>query len=1118
MELVFNQSPLGTYDVGHRNKITNTKVSYIKMFFAVLSLFAGATFLIGKLNIISCLCSACYSACKSACGSGNSSSSSSNGCTKIDYEYAYVVDDKGGKIEFVRSTSKKACSKKSYGSWSIYKTTNSGYREFVNNVPKGYELVGYYKDAGLTKQISMSDFERGKTYYAKYRELYVGESRTITFETNLPKTNEYKNIKVDSITVVYGSQVTDFPVIPDVEGYTFKGIYVSNDSRSTQIFNSSLEINLEYKEAHYYNWDISKLYVLYEPQKVYVNLIFKNGTETLASNNIVFDYNDVFALANVNTYSILGGDRHKDIIAITVDGVPIDLDTADDFTVTVKYDFDVVYEVGEVRYVGFKFNTSTLVDREEAYPYGSDVLLPLMNQYKDAKPGYTPKGWSYSNTSYTTAEIITTIDQIESDKVVFLIWEPQIYEIEYRSSFDNTLQGTGKCYGAQNQTQVFTILDGTNLVDLDIQNFLSTRERVRGYEVKGLSLTKNPTSQTDYITAVPKNVTEKLVVYVVYQPITITIKVFPGQGDLSNANKTQYVKYDENINLIIPTYTTHPEYVFAGYVFNDKSNVERMLTDAEGRYVSAAYKSIKDWVDAGLLDFDTVSSSNGLVVAAKQADKYLTITYYNGSTKLNNVDEQYTKVKYGTSITYTLTPPNGFDFAGWSITQGSTAVYSSTVTSDLTLYAVFSPKNVTTTLSKNAQGGVLEDVELFTSNKVIHIQYGANSGTIDLPATLNQNKYNFVGYFYHNNNTGTDIQITNGQGQISNLITFNEEQFGMSYSDFISSGVTLFGKVEIKKFSVTYMVGQSSTVVNDVQYGTVAENKAIQAKDGYTARGWATEAYSNTNTYEQVAYDFSQGVKANTTIYAYYEPKTYQVTLLFTEGTISGANPVTVKYGEDYTFAVPTYTDVTKAFGGYKLNDTLVANAQGVMLFENLPILSYASLEGGITLTEVVALKTFNIKYMVGTTEIGVVSVTYNQLANKPVDPDPAQAGKGTGYSFKGWSTQTQGNKKYYEMTMFDFDNTQVTQDYVLYAVFDNWYKITFYDADKTTVLTSKYVQYGTNWSSVDNGKTKYGSAFTGWFDKAGSDSIPIIDAEKYIYSHNPYDLLQDLELYAKTN
>lgn len=1116
MELVFNQSPLGTYDVGHRNKITNTKVSYIKMFFAVLSLFAGATFLIGKLNIISCLCSACYSACKQSCGNG-SSSSSSNGCTKYTYEQVTIVDDKGGRFTLQRRVTKSGCSNKSYGSWEIYATADSGYKNgFSNNVPKGYELVGYYKDAALTKEITVDKFEKNKTYYAKYRELYVGESRTIKFKTNLPNTIEYRDVKVDSITIVYGSQVTSYPVIPDVEGYTFTGIYLGN--YSTQIFNSSLELDFDYREAHYYNWDFDTLYVLYEPQKFYINITVKNGADVLYNGSTQMNYDETFALANVSLNKILGSDSHRSVTAITVDGAPIDLETANEFTMKVRYDIDVVYEVGEVRFVTYIFNTSSLADVTQSYPVGSDVLLPLMNQYKDEKPGYTPKGWCYSNSSYATAEIITTIDQIENDKTVYLIWEPQLFQIEYRSSYDNTLQGTGKCYGAQNQTQAFTILDGTELTTLDVQNFLSTRERIRGYEVKGLSLTKTPASQADYITAVPKNITEKLIVYVVYQPIQITIKVFQGQGDLANANKTQYVKYDENINLIIPTYTTHPEYVFAGYFFNDKNNVERMLTDSEGRYVSAAYKSIKDWVDAGILDFDTVSSSNGLVVAAKQADKYLTITYYNGSTKLNNVDEQYTKVKYGTSITYTLTPPNGFDFAGWSITQGSTAVYSSTVTSDLILYAVFSPKNVTTTLSKIAQGGVLEDVELFASNKVINIQYGANSGTIDLPATLNQNKYNFVGYFYHNNNTGTDIQITNGQGQISNLITFNEEQFGMSYSDFISSGVTLFGKVEIKKFSVTYMVDQSSTVVNDVQYGTVAENKAIQAKDGYTARGWATEAYSNTNSYEQVAYDFSQGVKTNTTIYAYYEPKTYQVTLSFTEGTITGTNPVTVKYGEDYTFAVPTYTDVTKAFGGYKLNDTLVANAQGVMLFENLPVLSYADLEGGITLTEVVTLKTFNIKYMVGTTEIGVVSVTYNQLANKPADPDPAQAGKGTGYSFKGWTTQTQGNKKYYELTMFDFDNTHVTQDYVLYAVFDNWYKITFFDTDKTTVLTSKYVQYGANWSSVDNGKTKYGSAFTGWFDKSGSDSIPIIDADKYIYSHNPYDLLQDLELYAKTN
>lgn len=454
------------------------------------------------------------------------------------------------------------------------------------------------------------------------------------------------------------------------------------------------------------------------------------------------------------------------------------------------------------------------------------------------------------------------------------------------------------------------------------------------------------------------------------------------------------------------------------------------------------------------------------------------------------------------SLATTPTAPtrSGYTLNGWYTASSGGSLWnfaSNTVSSDMTLYAQWTPINYTVTF--NSQGG--------SSVGSQSVAYGAQATEPTAP-TLAGNT--FLGWFtassggsLWNFSTGTvtgdmtlyahwslnDYTVAfdsqGGTSVGSQTVTYggtatepaDPTRTGFTFDGWftaasggslwnfttgtISGNQTLYAQWTAIGYTVTFD-SQGGTLVSSqgVSYGSLATEPTAPTRTGYTFGGWYTAASGGS------LWNFATDtVTGDLTLYASWTPVDYTVTFDSQGGTSVGAQ--TIAYG-DLAMA-PTPPSLT----GYTLSGWFTASSGG-----SLWDFSTDTVAGDTTLYAQWAPIDYTVTFdSQGGSSVGSETVAYASLATLPSDPTR------TGYSFDGWFTASSGG------ALWDFATTAVTGDTTLYA---QWtvtdYTVSF-DSQGGSLVAGQLVSYGgTATAPLD--PTLSGYTFDGWFTAVSGGSL----------------------------
>ncbi len=147
-----------------------------------------------------------------------------------------------------------------------------------------------------------------------------------------------------------------------------------------------------------------------------------------------------------------------------------------------------------------------------------------------------------------------------------------------------------------------------------------------------------------------------------------------------------------------------------------------------------------------------------------------------------------------------------------------------------------------------------------------------------------------------------------------------------------------WAETTVEAYTLSYNVGDSEQTIADRYYAT-GDEIALPAPDfnGYDFAGW----YDGENGAGR-KYELTYGAlpvfenDGNLTLYAKWEPKSYQLTL--DGGTYNASDlseGATVKYRQPFTLPVPESNDTNRAFVGWFNGNTQVADQNGASITEN---------------------------------------------------------------------------------------------------------------------------------------------------------------------------------------
>lgn len=295
-------------------------------------------------------------------------------------------------------------------------------------------------------------------------------------------------------------------------------------------------------------------------------------------------------------------------------------------------------------------------------------------------------------------------------------------------------------------------------------------------------------------------------------------------------------------------------------------------------------------------------------------------------------------------------------------------------------------------------------------------------------------------------------------------ITFN----GSSVSRVVYQGTQVWPDVYYVYFNTN---GGGSNWYQSVNRGETASRPSNPSRTGYTFLGWYTSASGGS------VYSFSSGVYGDFTLYAHWQVITYTVTFYSNGG--SSVAKQTVNYGGKA--AKPTAPTRT----GYDFVNWYTTSALTTIYNFSSTVTSNLSLYAKWQ------AKTYTVTFNGnGSGSNSTKTVTYGSTVSAPSSPSR------TGYTFKGWYTDSAGT------TAYDF-STAVTGNLTLYAKWAAQCKISYngqfscyVDAGSTytvtqgkpskklavkviftLVYTSQYTRDGTDWKVFE----LYASG-AGWF------------------------------------
>ncbi len=271
-----------------------------------------------------------------------------------------------------------------------------------------------------------------------------------------------------------------------------------------------------------------------------------------------------------------------------------------------------------------------------------------------------------------------------------------------------------------------------------------------------------------------------------------------------------------------------------------------------------------------------------------------------------------------------------------------------------------------------------------------------------------------------------------------------------NFSTAVKSNLTLYAGWKQITYTVSFNSNGGSAVASQtVTWYSQAKKPTNPTKAGYTFTGWYSDSALTT------AYNFSNSVKSNMTLYAGWKQITYTVSFNSNGGSSTASQ--TVAWGSTATRpANPTKAGYT--FKGW-YSDSALTKAYDFAT----PVKSYLVLYAGWK--QITYTVSFNSN---GGSAVASQTVAWGSTATKPASPTKA------GYTFTGWYSNS------VLTTAYNF-STAVKSNLILYA---GWKQITYtvsFNSNGGSSTASQTVAWGSTATRPAN-PTKAGYTFKGWY------------------------------------
>ena len=539
---------------------------------------------------------------------------------------------------------------------------------------------------------------------------------------------------------------------------------------------------------------------------------------------------------------------------------------------------------------------------------------------------------------------------------------------------------------------------------------------------------------TTVITARTEN---GIVAYATVDVRTPFVVSFDANGGMGTVPPSQTVTSDVRITLPGQGSLSRTGYSFAGW--NDRANGSGTRYPAGVSWMfSAATTLYAQWTPLPKLTISfNVNGGTGTTPGAKTTtnDVAVPLPVQGNLTRAGYTFLGWNPNADGSSVTYT---------AGYSYYFSASAV----------LYAQWTPlPTLTISYSINGGTGTVPTTKTTTSDVAV-----------PLPAQGNLAKagYTFAGWSTQADGSGTT--------------------YAAGSSQKFSASTTLYAKwtalpVLTISFNVNGGTGTTpgaKTTTNDVAVPLPTQGNLV--KTGYTFGGWSIQANGSGTTY---AAGSSQKFSASTTLYAKWTalPK---LTISFNLNGGAGTNPGTQTTTSDAPVTLPAQGNITKVaytFGGWntKADGTGSPYLAGTAYRFSASTTLYAKWT---------ALPTLTISFSTNGGS-GTVPTTKTTTSDVAV-PLPAQGNlTKAGYTFAGWSTQSNGSGTTYTAG----SSTKFTASTTLYAKWTALPTLTIsYNANNGTGTIPASVTTTSDVAitlSAQGTLTRTGYTFAGWNTKA---------------------------------
>lgn len=1028
------------------------------------------------------------------------------------------------------------------------------------------KITGYNATVGETKTYNSNNvskkgfrfFDEANNKWALLTDLFSNVTKSIT--------NTFYEYSVNSISskamqTIFGSDgywVANNSVKTNDNDVEY-GMFYVNDSTvtSSNLYNSSGNSNTE-------QYGVRPVVILDSSVKLKgssnsIWQIEEQGDLELTIDLNGGEYSDgdeikTFKLNEGESWRVTLPKREKYEIAsleITGEGTSAELQRNGDYIITMGSEKSYIKVIWDYNKYSITYNTNGgKVDQEYVKAeYGQQITIS-----NAIREGYTLLGWSSTgdenNIDYRPGNNIT----IKQSLILDAIWQLN----DYTLTFDGN---NGSIIGDSTITGKYRT---------EVQ--LPKAERAR-YTFEGWA-TEPDATEPEYNDKL--RLKENLTLYAVWKPEQFTI-TFNGNGgttkvesviedyntkvDLPIAERPGYtlLGWDENQEATKATYSTNSKYTIKGnttlyaiwsintytVTFNAREGTVNQNTiegtyNTEIRLPEATRKGYEllGWSEDAKATQPQYTNTyvikeNKVLYAVWNTKRYTVVLDANGGQIGDSTDSiKSITNNYLTNITLPTATREGYTFTGWATNINAILGEYKTnyeIQDNITLYAIWTSDKYTITF--NGNGGIVETETISANfNSDIILPEATRSGYTlvgwDIRASSATAKYE----------AGKEYTV---QGNITLYAIWKANKFDIILNG--NGGAFVYGngnKIE----QISYQKYASDTITMPIQENT--NGYPVIQKNGYTFKGWATEAGSDVVKYQPgKTYSVSDIVANSTNLYAIWQINKYTITFNRNSSDnsikINGESTENYHITENYleNVALPAATRNGYTLLGWSENPTdTTVDASGTV---------------GTTVT-ITEDKTYYAIWEANPTEIVFYPNGGNIIVNGEQTNEKTQyitryestinnnvselAPSRQGYTFEGWYTSENGGSQVYGTNGKGIIGTNYWDEegkwiYTLNSLklYARWkektYTITF-DANGGNITeNTKEVVYNStknnNVSSLDPTKTGY--IFNGWYTER-TEGIQVYknngssnaNSNTFWNSNNQWVYTDDITLYAQ--